>query len=215
MFTGIIQEVGSVVRISSRGEGKEIEFSCHEILPELKQGDSVCCNGVCLSVTSVLKTGFKVYAVEETLKKSGIGSLSSGMAINLEPALRLDSRMGGHYVTGHVDGQAVLSSIKHFTDGSKRLSVTLPSELLKYCIAKGSIALNGVSLTIAEISGRQLSIAVIPITLAHTNLGGVMEGQRLNIEVDIMGKYAEKFLSPYTGSSALTLKKLKTSGYHA
>ena len=214
MFTGIIQEIGVLSQKIPSGKGSFLDFSCSKILPELKLGDSVCCNGICLSVTQLHGKGFKVFAVEETLRRTNLKDLRIGEQINLELALLPDTRLGGHYVTGHVDGTAIVSSIKVFSDKSRELSITYAKDLRRYFIEKGSIAINGVSLTIAHISGQQLTLAIIPITLEHTNLLKAQVGTRLNIEVDMMGKYIENFLNPYISSKSISKSTLASLGYN-
>ncbi|MBF0431633.1 MAG: riboflavin synthase [Fibrobacteria bacterium] len=216
MFTGIIQEVGKLVRATSKGRGKELAFSCSKILPEIHLGDSVCCNGVCLSATHILDTGFNAFAVGETLSKTNLGKLQAGHEVNMELALLPTTRLSGHYVTGHIDGLAVVSSIQKFSDGSIEMTLTMPDSFSRYCIPKGSVALNGISLTIAKLQGRQLTVAVIPVTIAHTTLNKVTVGSSLNLELDIMGKYAEKLLGPYKpDGGSLSLQKLNQMGYDA
>jgi riboflavin synthase len=216
MFTGIVEEVGAVRQIVLNGKGKQFQFSCKKICPEIKLGDSISCNGVCLTATELRNDGFTAFAVEETLSKSILNAVKVGDPINFELALRPDSRLGGHYVTGHIDGRAVVSGINVFADKSREMSLTISQELIRYCIKKGSVALNGVSLTIADVQVNQLVIALIPHTLDNTNLGKLKVGNTINIEVDMMGKYAEKMLAPYTSSNkGVTEEMLTKLGYHA
>ncbi|MFC1586390.1 riboflavin synthase [Fibrobacterota bacterium] len=215
MFTGIIQEVGKAVRITHIGKGRQLDFSCHAIGKDLEVGDSVCCNGVCLSVTELLSGGFRAFAVDETLSKSNLKGLKPGDLINLELALQPNSRLGGHYVTGHVDGEAVVSRVKKESNGSRELTVTVPGGHVRYCIQKGSVALNGVSLTIAAMRDDKLTVALIPITLEHTNLSLAAAGASLNLEVDMMGKYVEKLLDPYLPARGISKDSLQKLGYHA
>ena len=217
MFTGIIQEVGTALRITPRGRGKELEFSCRTVFPELKIGDSVACNGVCLTVTELLPgKGFRAFTVGETLSRSNLSELRTGDTVNFELALLPDSRMGGHYVMGHVDSVVDIVKIQNFPDGSREITVSIPGDLTRYCIEKGSIALNGVSLTIAEIKESRIKVALIPHTLKETNLSKVKMGEVINLEVDIMGKYAEKLMKSYLRDKpSISEESLAGLGYHA
>jgi len=197
MFTGIIQEVGSVDVCSPMGQGVKFEFACKKIHSELNLGDSVCCNGVCLSVTEITRGGFCVFSVKKTIESTNLKKLKVRDPINMELALLPSTRMGGHYVSGHIDGTASVSKVHELSDSSKEITLKVPENLTKYCIMKGSVALNGVSLTIADIKSTELTIAVIPVTLAETNFYQVSPGSVLNLEVDIMGKYAENLLGAY------------------
>jgi riboflavin synthase len=217
MFTGIIQEIGTVLRITPRERGKELEFSCRNIYPELKIGDSVACNGVCLTV-SELRTGigFKAFAVGETLSRSNLSKIRIGDTVNFELSLLPDSRMGGHFVMGHVDSVTEVIKVQVLPDESREIFVSIPNDLTRYCVEKGSVALNGVSLTVAEMNKNHLKVALIPHTLRETNLSQVKMGDLLNLEVDIMGKYAEKLLRSYLPDKPnVTQEYLASLGYHA
>jgi len=196
MFTGLVQDKGIVEKLKANETGMEIYVSS-KISKSLVKGESVCTNGVCLSVAGFFEKGYTVYAVKETLSKTNLGELKIGDAINLELALSASDKMGGHYVTGHADDCAQVIELKKLEDDSAELWIEMPESLIKYCIAQGSLAVNGVSLTIAQIEGNRLKIALIPITLEDTNLGNCIQGTQLNVEVDMMAKYLEKFVSPY------------------
>ncbi len=216
MFTGIIQEIGTLVQSVPGGRGKKLEFACPTLRPKIQLGDSVSCNGVCLTATHFSANSFTAFAVGETLTRSNLDGLRAGAPINLELALTPETRLGGHFVMGHVDGLATLQHIKNFADGSKEITFTFPASLSKYCIEKGSVALNGISLTIAHIEGNQLTVAVIPATLQHTNLPTLHVGQDVNFEVDMLGKYVEKMLAFQNPSKqSLTTLKLMEMGYNA
>jgi len=217
MFTGIIQEIGTVIRTTPRGQGKELEFSCKSIYSELKVGDSVACNGVCLTVSELRKDiGFKAFAVGETLSRSNLSKIKTGNAVNFELSLLPDSRMGGHYVMGHVDSVTQVIKVQVFPDQSREIFVHIPDDLIRFCVEKGSVALNGVSLTIAEMKKNHLKVALIPHTLRETNLSQAKVGDLLNLEVDILGKYAEKLLRSYLpDKSNVTEEYLASLGYHA
>ncbi len=212
MFTGIIEDLGTLLKATPNDLGIEFLFEPKRILPAIKVGDSVACNGVCLSATSITKNSFCCYAVKETLEKTNLGSLQQGDKVNFELAMGSESRVGGHHVSGHVDGVARVISWNSLQDGSAELWLELPASLQKYCIAKGSIALNGVSLTIAAKEKNKIKIALIPITIANTNLNQLEEGRAINVEVDLMGKYIENFLMAYFEDSDNPLIKELAKG---
>jgi riboflavin synthase len=161
----------------------------------LKVGDSVSCNGVCLTAETVLTDGFTATAVPETLSRTNLGTLDIGDGINLEPALAVGTPLGGHFMQGHVDAVAEVSAVKPLPGGGgKELSVRIPAAYTRYCIEKGSFGLNGVSLTIAALEGDVLRFALVPHTLSHTTLDAAAPGTRLNFEVDMLGKYVERLL---------------------
>lgn len=212
MFTGLIEEIGSIKLIQPIKGGKKLFISCNEILSDLKVDDSVAINGVCLTAVKVEGDGFWADAVGETLTKSTLNSYSIGSRINLERALRLSDRLGGHIVQGHVNGIGKVSKI--FTRGDNFLfSFTLPSDLQKYVVSEGSIAVNGISLTIAALEGTEFSISVIPHTYRSTTLKDLSVGNDVNIEVDILAKYIEKMTAPKDSKSKLSEDWLKEMGY--
>ena len=149
MFTGIIQALGKVKNIGQNESGKEFLFECSSVSKGLALGDSVSCNGVCLSATHISKHTFTCYAVKETLSKTSLGQLVTGDSVNFELAMMAETRVGGHFVSGHIDTKVSVSKVESLSDGSIEMSFSIPREFLKYCITKGSIAFNGVSLTIA------------------------------------------------------------------
>jgi riboflavin synthase len=174
------------------------------LLGELAVGDSVACEGVCLTVETLTPTGFTVCAVAETLALTNLASWRVGTSVNLEPALKAGSPLGGHFVLGHVDGVATSMGFKPLPEGGGEWFVRLPDALMRYCVSKGSVALCGTSLTIAGIEGSILRIALIPHTLAHTTLGQKRDGDRINVEVDVLAKHIERLLSawqPHSGSA--------------
>jgi diaminohydroxyphosphoribosylaminopyrimidine deaminase/5-amino-6-(5-phosphoribosylamino)uracil reductase len=196
MFTGIVEEVGLVGQIVANEKGQEIQILCSKVLSDLALGDSISCNGACLSVTELDNKGFKVYAVAETLSKTALKSWKEGTSVNLERAMLPTTRLGGHWVSGHVDGIGTVHKIETLEDGSWEFTVDLPSEQSRYCISKGSITLNGVSLTIANLEpnkvANRVQVALIPITLEKTNLSKCQEGDPIHVEVDLLGKYVER-----------------------
>lgn len=199
MFTGIVQEVGVLREQSAHGPALRFRFQSPSIAAGLKIGDSVACNGVCLTAEEVLADGFSATAVPETLSRTTLGDLKDGDGINLEPALAVGTPLGGHFMQGHVDGVAEVDSVLPLTGGGgKELTVRIPADFGKYCVEKGSFGLNGVSLTIARLEGDRhhpkLTFALVPHTLAHTTLDRAAPGTRLNFEVDMLGKYVERLL---------------------
>lgn len=195
MFSGIVEEVGRVEKISRQGEAARLQVAC-AMGPELSLGESVCVNGVCLTVAEAYEGSFVASIMPETLRRSNLGDLREGSMVNLERALRPDSRLGGHIVLGHVDGVGTISK-KERESGALVVTIKCPEELMKYVVEKGSIAVDGVSLTIAEVTGDRLKVSLVAYTLEHSTLGSLRVGSRVNIECDILGKYVERFLAPY------------------
>ncbi len=191
MFTGLIQEVGEVRSVRPAGGGAQIEVNSAEIGPRAEVGESIAVNGACLTVEATDEGGFVCHAGEETLRRTTIGRLNSGSRVNLERALQVGDRLGGHFVQGHVDcvGEVVRSIERGSTTA---LEFELPEEYARYVVEKGSIAVDGISLTVTDVSGTTFGVAVIPHTLAHTTLAGVVPGQQVNIETDILAKYVER-----------------------
>ena len=194
MFTGIVEELGNISRIKKTDTGKQFTIIAKAIMNDLKGGDSVSVNGVCLTVTTYDKNSFNLDLVKETLEKSNLGNLKKENFVNLERAITLSTRLGGHILQGHVETVGVIMDKVPSGDGAM-LSVGIDPGFMRYCISKGAIALDGVSLTIASISENILKIALIPHTLEMTTLGLKDVGDSLNIETDIIGKYIERLMS--------------------
>lgn len=194
MFTGLIEEVGVIKKILAREGALCFTLAAEEILQDLKIDDSIALNGVCLTVTKTTGTEFQVEAVEETLRKTTLGELRTGAKLNLERAMKFSDRMGGHFVQGHVDGVGEVTAIQP-QKGGTLLSVKLPDSLLRYVISEGSIAIDGVSLTVARLRENEITISLIPHTLEKTTLGNLNVGDEVNIEVDLLGKYIERLLA--------------------
>ncbi len=192
MFTGIIEETGTVHTVRQHPDGRTITVHCHNVLNDLAVDNSIALDGACQTVTDCSREGFSVFAMTETLKKTTLGYLKKGDPINLERALRADARLGGHLVQGHVDCTAVVDRIVPRTN-TCLLSFRLPDQWAKLTVLHGSIAVNGVSLTIARKAGVLITVSVIPYTLKATTLGGVKPGAPVNIETDIIGKYLHAF----------------------
>ncbi|NIA29006.1 MAG: riboflavin synthase [Actinobacteria bacterium] len=212
MFTGLVEEVGSIESVEKRGDGARFQIHAKLILNDIKIGDSIAVNGVCLTVVEQVSQGFAVDAVEETLDRSTLGRLTSHSRVNLERALQAESRMGGHFVQGHIDGMGNVISIEPKKPGYW-LKIRVDDELAKYFVEKGSIAIDGVSLTIARAEGQDVSIALIPHTWEVTTICELEKGDRVNIEVDILGKYVYKYLHPDEKQDGVTLEKLSEYGF--
>ncbi len=197
MFTGLIREVGTVVSVSGGDGGVRIELAAPETARSATVGDSVAIDGVCLTVVARADATLAFDAVPETLERSTLATLEAGSRVNLEPALRAGEQLGGHYVQGHVDGVASVRTVVPGGDG-RRLSFDLAAELLRYVVEKGSITVQGASLTVAGLDDTGFAVALIPHTLAATTLGALEPGAPVNIEVDVLAKYVEKLLPPST-----------------
>jgi len=196
MFTGIIEEMGEVAGFQRKGRVAVLTIGSAGLIASLNAADSICVDGTCLTVVSSDRKSFDAEISSETIQKSTIGSFRKGRAVNLERPLSPGGRMGGHLVQGHIDTVIEAVSMKRQRDYAT-LVVSIPRELSKYVVLKGSIALNGVSLTVAEKRDQAVSVALIPTTLRETNLGKCRAGDRLNLEVDIIGKYVKSFVDVY------------------
>jgi riboflavin synthase len=194
MFTGIVRELGRVVRADGGSDGLALELEAPETAAASGVGDSVSIGGVCLTVTSVADGRLSFHAVPETIERSSLARLEAGAEVNLEPALRAGEPLGGHYVQGHVDGVGTVRSLEPEGEGA-RLRIDAPRELLRYCVDKGSITVEGVSLTLAGLDADGFAIALVPHTLAVTTLGALGPGDPVNLEVDVLAKYVEKLVN--------------------
>ncbi len=197
MFTGLIEDVGRVESVESGGDGARLRIAT-KLAAEIGLGDSVAVNGVCLTATTVHDAGFETEAMNQTLDVTTLGAVEAGSRVNLELAMRASDRLGGHIVQGHVDGVGRVVSVAE--DGfARRVRVALGPDLLRYAVDKGSIALSGVSLTIAELGEGWVEVSLIPETGERTNLGAVEAGSELNVECDIVAKHVERLLAPFAG----------------
>lgn len=197
MFTGLVQDVGTVESVREDGEGARLRVAT-ELAPEVAEGDSVAVDGVCLTATAVDPTGFETEVMNQTLQVTALGGLERGSRVNLELAMKASDRLGGHIVQGHADGVGEVEAVEE--DGfAKRLRVRLGPELLRYAVAKGSIALDGVSLTVAELGDSRAVVSLIPETLERTTLGELVPGDKLNVECDVVAKYVERLAAPFAG----------------
>lgn len=215
MFTGIIEEIGTIKKFSKSGNDALIIVECKNVLEDTKIGDSIAINGVCQTVTSIDKNSFSAQVSSETLNVTTFSKLKTGAKINLERALTLNSRLGGHIVSGHIDGLAKVKNIQKQSE-FYNLNFEIEKNLEKYIAKKGSVAINGVSLTIAEIISNEFAVAIIPHTFENTNLNCLKTGDFVNIEVDILAKYVEKILSMNNNKSITTVVDenfLKENGF--
>ena len=195
MFTGIIREVGSIAATSGSDEGVRLQIEAPATASLVEVGGSVAINGVCLTAETVEGTALTFHAVPETLSRTTLGELARASRVNLEPALRAGDPMGGHIVQGHVDGVGHVRSVEAEGEGL-RVIVEAPADVLRYCVEKGSIAIEGVSLTIAELHDDAFGVALIPHTIAETTLDRLVPGLRVNLEADVLAKYVERLVEP-------------------
>ena len=199
MFTGIIIERGEVTKAQKRNGLLKLDVVAPRIAKELHKGDSVSVNGVCLTAIGTGRRRFSTEAMAETLARSTLGSLKKGASVNLELPIRLVDRLGGHLVQGHVDGIATVTRIEE-DDAAKRIWLKAGDDLLRYLVAKGSVALDGVALTIAEVGAATFQVALIPHTLDVTTLDSLEVGSTVNVEVDVIAKYVERLAGPQIGA---------------
>lgn len=194
MFTGIVEELGKIKNISHRADSYRISVSCNKVLEGTVLGDSIAVNGVCLTVTDMTSLEFYADVMPETIHRSSLGQLSAGSTVNLERAMIANGRFGGHIVSGHIDGTGIVNEIEN--DGNAVwYTISTNAQILKYIVEKGSVALDGISLTVAYVDDRVFKVSIIPHTQSVTNLGTKKCGDTINIENDIIGKYVEKLLS--------------------
>lgn len=212
MFTGIVEEIGIIQKIKTLSGGKQFLVKASRVLEDLSAEDSIAINGVCLTATDVEQVGFTATAVEETLKKSTLDALRERDSVNLERAMKMNGRLGGHIVQGHVDGVGKVVSITKKGTGSL-FKIDVPDTIIQLTVSKGSIAIDGISLTIAEIEGNQITVAVIPFTMENTNMGSLKPGMNVNLESDIIGKYVQKLLHSHQGRSKMDEQWLRSMGY--
>jgi riboflavin synthase len=192
MFTGIIEELGTVVSLETKQTGARLTVACGTVAQELSLGASIAVNGACLTATNLGLESFSCDLAPETLLRTNLGDLRAGSRVNLERPLRANGRLDGHFVLGHVDGTGVISSLESLGDDNWWLRIDFPPELGRYIVSKGSLAVDGISLTVAEIGDSSVGFTIIPHTYAHTSLGGYRSGARVNLEVDMLAKHLEK-----------------------
>lgn len=193
MFTGIVEEVGRVRRVTAGGRAGELSIRCAQVLEGTKLGDSIAVNGVCLTVTALLPDGFTADVMPETLRRSGLGTLRPGDGVNLERAMPADGRFGGHIVSGHIDGLGRITAFRR-EENAVWITVAASPSLLRLVVEKGSIAIDGVSLTVAAVGDGDFQVSVIPHTAKETVLLDKQTGDPVNLETDIVGKYVARLL---------------------
>ena len=193
MFTGIVEELGSVQAVTDLGDAARLSITGPTVTSDARPGDSIAVNGVCLTVVDIVDGAFTADVMLETLRRSSLGAVAPGSPVNLERAARVDSRLGGHIMQGHVDGVATVLAVDP-TENWTTVSFALPGGLARYVVEKGSIAVDGVSLTVVHVDDESFSVSLIPTTLAHTTLGTRHPGDVVNIEVDVIAKYVERLL---------------------
>lgn len=216
MFTGIVEEVG---RIKAIGSGV-LQVSASKVLEDVQLGDSIAVNGICLTVTEFSGSSFRADVMPETIRRTSLAELKIGSPVNLERALTLSSRLGGHIVSGHIDGVGRIVSLKD-DKNAILMKIAADADILHYIVEKGSVALDGISLTVAAVTDRDFTVSLIPHTRQVTNLGSKGEGSLINIENDVVGKYVEKLLQPRQDaqnagqpeSGSVTMEMLLKSGF--
>lgn len=212
MFTGLVEETGVLETVQASREGALLALRARLVTGDLQVGDSVAVNGVCLTATAVAPGRFEAAVMPETLRKTTLGKLSPGAPVNLERALALGGRLGGHLVTGHIDGVGTVAARRR--EGNALLfHFRAPPEVLRYVIPKGSIAVDGVSLTVAAVEGERFSVSLVPHTAAQTSLGRLEPGDAVNLEADLIGKYVEKLLQPRAAEGKITMSLLQEKGF--
>jgi riboflavin synthase len=214
MFTGIVEEIGKIEKITPIAGGFTLQIKAEKVIEELAVNDSVCIDGVCLTVTKKENDAFWADAVGATLEKTTFNKIKADTFVNLERSVRLNDRLGGHLVQGHVNGIGTISEIKKLGE-NYLVKVIVPQELEKYLIKEGSIAINGISLTIAEMNNNEISLSIIPHTWQKTNLKVKKVNDNVNVEIDILAKYVEKLLTKVNNSSNKNISEswLKEIGY--
>ena len=216
MFTGIIEETGTVTAIRKGAHSAVLTIQARKILTDIRLGDSIAVNGVCLTVTAYNQSGFSADVVHETLQRTALGQLHSGAEVNLERAMAANGRFGGHIVSGHIDGTGVIQNIRQ-DDNAIWYTISAAPSVLRYIVEKGSVAIDGISLTVAAVTEDSFSVSIIPHTAAQTTLSAQTKGNIVNLETDCIGKYVEKLLGlaapVQKQQTTITLDLLARSGY--
>jgi riboflavin synthase len=214
MFTGIVEEVGKVTRIEQRGENRRITVAAGNLPKELKTGDSISVSGVCLTALDIKPGSFCADLAPETWERTSFSRMHEGALVNLELPMKANGRFGGHIVQGHVDGVGQLIALDRIADSENyRLRIELPPEVEKYTVHKGSICIEGISLTVAKLEGRECTVAIIPHTVEMTNLNSLKPGDAVNLEADLIAKYVEKIMTSESAESTLTVEELVRQGF--
>ena len=212
MFTGIVEEIGTIRAVRRGSHSAEMTIGAELILSNLKIGDSIAVNGVCLTATGKDPGGFTADVMHETLNRSSLGTLVPGSRVNLERAMAAEGRFGGHIVSGHIDGTGTITNIRR-DDNAVWYTVCAPDKLMRYIIEKGSIAIDGISLTVASVSKTSFRVSVIPHTASHTTLSGRKPGDIVNLENDCIGKYVERLLAFDQADSRISREFLGKYGF--
>jgi len=214
MFTGIVEEVGKVSGIVRQGGKRRLRVSASQVTQELKEGDSVAVSGVCLTAVDIATGSFGADLAEETWNRTSFSRIKEGALINLELPMRADGRFGGHIVQGHVDGTGKFLGLDRIPDAEDYwLRIQIPEELERYVIFKGSLSIEGISLTVAKIEGTKVTVAIIPHTAEMTNLTSLNPGDPVNLEVDMIAKYVEKMVRGESSNSRITMERLVQEGF--
>jgi len=214
MFTGIVEEVGRVVRIGQRGENRRVTITAERTLKELETGSSVAVSGVCLTALDIEPGSFCADLAPETWMRTSFSRIHEGALVNLELPMKADGRFGGHIVQGHVDGVGKLISFDRIADSENWwLDIELPNDVEKYTVFKGSISIEGISLTVAKLEKKRCTVAIIPHTVEMTNLHSLKPGDPVNLEADLIAKYVEKMMKGESSESFLTVEDLVEQGF--
>jgi riboflavin synthase len=214
MFTGIIEEVGRVADIAKQNGNRRLTVAASQLTRELQKGDSVAVSGVCLTAIEITPKSFAADLADETWKRTSFSRIKKSAQVNLELPMRADGRFGGHIVQGHVDGTGRFLALDRIRGADDYwLRIEIPPELARYVIFKGSLSIEGISLTVAQIEGTRVTAAIIPHTVKMTNLKSLQAGDPINLEVDMVAKYVEKMLKGESASSSLTVKRLVREGF--
>lgn len=214
MFTGIVEEVGSVARIERRGQNRGITIAARSVPGELKTGDSVAVSGVCLTALDIKPGSFCADLAPETWERTSFSRMHEGAIVNLELAMRADGRFGGHIVQGHVDGVGKLIALERIVESENWwLHIELPHDVEKYTVYKGSVCIEGISLTVANLEGTTCTVAIIPHTVEMTNLKSLKPGDPVNLEADLIAKYVKKMMTREPEESGLTVEDLLRQGF--
>jgi riboflavin synthase len=214
MFTGIVEELGRVTRIEQLGENRRITIAAETVPRELKTGDSVSVSGVCLTALDIKPGSFCADLAPETWERTSFSRMHEGAQVNLELSMKAGGRFGGHIVQGHVDGVGKLIALERIANSENFwLRIELPREVEKYSVYKGSICIEGISLTVAKLEGRECTVAIIPYTVEMTNLNSLKPGDPVNLEADLIAKYVEKMMAGEPAESTLTVEELVRQGF--
>jgi riboflavin synthase len=214
MFTGIIEEVGHISRVRNENGNRRLMVAASNLVKELRKGDSIAVSGVCLTAVEITPNSFAADLAEETWSRTSFSRIKEGAAVNLELPMRADGRFGGHIVQGHIDGTGKFLALDRISNAEDYwLRIEIPPDLARYVISKGSLSIEGISLTVAKIEGTQLTVAIIPHTVEATNLKSLKAGDAVNLEVDLIAKYVEKMLRGDSAKSSITIERLVGEGF--